>query len=74
MIVSTCFRCCLQTFRLPLICSSPLNSSVLSVFGQNHQNIRWKSDDRRILIQSMPLKDMGNQGEREVDIDMLNAP
>jgi len=32
---------------------------------------RWKADDRKELIQSMPIKDMGTQGEKELDIDLL---
>lgn len=32
---------------------------------------RWKADDRRTLIASMPTKDMGTQGETGVDIDLI---
>jgi len=40
--------------------------------GMLLQSERWKSEDRRVLIQSMPVKDMGTQGEKEVDIDLMN--
>ncbi|ODM97304.1 28S ribosomal protein S11, mitochondrial [Orchesella cincta] len=36
------------------------------------ENRRWKSEDRRVLIQSMPIKDMGTQGEKQLDVDLVN--
>ena len=35
------------------------------------QPVRWKADDRRALVASMPIKDMGTQGERGADIDFM---
>lgn len=34
---------------------------------------RWKADDRRELIKSMPIKDMGTQGEKQLDVDLINV-
>ncbi|CAL8083297.1 unnamed protein product [Orchesella dallaii] len=34
---------------------------------------RWKSEDRRVLIQSTPVKDMGTQGEKQLDVDLVNV-
>jgi len=33
---------------------------------------RWKSEDRRVLIESTPVKDMGTQGEKQLDVDLVN--
>jgi len=39
-----------------------------------YQNVikRWKGDDRRDLMKSMPIKDMGTQGEKILDVDLLS--
>ena len=36
------------------------------------QQVRWKADDRRALVASMPIKDMGTQGEKGADIDFIS--
>jgi len=56
-------------------CSFPLGRTPLlrAVQGDHQTNVikRWKADDRRELIGSMPKKDMGTHGESGVDIDLL---
>lgn len=56
--------------------TGPIQSSCMKcpVAPVNYfDNKRWKSEDRRVLIQSMPLKDMGTQGEKQLDVDLINV-
>jgi hypothetical protein len=57
-----------STLACPIIAQGGGGSSSRLI---QYQQERWKSEDRRVLIQSMPIKDMGTQGERELDIDLV---
>lgn len=70
-LLPACFRCFRGGIKLTLpgTNSSPGFHGTLSI-----QQQRWKANDRRALIDSMPLRDTGTQGEKSLDIDIMSAP